>query len=705
MRKLSLISMFTLLFAAIAPLAPSYSQTGLVHVSFLVRDSVSGSNVGDHANVVMFQVNRNDVQQKQTDLNGVVSFDIQPVSYILSFQCNNCQNPGYRSNGQGVQYLVTPQSDGAILMQSASDVPVDKDANGNFIIFTASKRIADSNDPWTSLKSYPNSEGSPEHVYLLSDASVLVQTRAQSGKDSWFILTPDQMGSYENGSWRSIAQPPASYNPQNMNGALLHSGKFIIVGGEQNTNADGKMEDNTNQIYTYDPITDSWTAVPAPNNGQGDWATIGAAPFSQLADGRIVVGRNGSQNKAGLPAMAYDEKTSSWTLVGTNKFSSNNEEGYSLLSNGKLLSIYNGDNPNDREYGSAELFDPATGLWSLAAKTPYPLGHSEIGPAIALPNGKALAMGATGKNLLYDVNTNSWTPVPDFPKLKNGLQETASDNQAAVLPNGNVLVSTSVFTCSTNNCFWVAPALWYEYDWKSNSWLNVSDDPSHSSASITANGTSILALPNGQTMVVESGGVIFYNSKGSPDESWRPIVDQLSSTDLSPGATYSVSGKQLAGLTPGSAWGDEQENASNFGLVRITNMQSHHIFYARAFDYSSTSIAPMAPSKFSFSINANTENGPSTVEVIANGISSTPMKVNISGGIDLPTPKPVVTATPSPTSTPIPISSPTPTPSPTVSATKTKILAKKSITCIKGKSVSKVVGINPKCPSGYKIKP
>jgi hypothetical protein len=39
---------------------------------------------------------------------------------------------------------------------------------------------------------------------------------------------------------------------------------------------------------------------------------------------------------------------------------------------------------------------------------------------------------------------------------------------------------------------------------------------------------------------------------------------------------------------------------------------------------------------------------------------------------------------------------------PTVSATPGS--AKKSISCVKGKTTKKVTGTNPKCPKGYKVK-
>jgi hypothetical protein len=77
----------------------------------------------------------------------------------------------------------------------------------------------------------------------------------------------------------------------------------------------------------------------------------------------------------------------------------------------------------------------------------------------------------------------------------------------------------------------------------------------------------------------------------------------------------------------------------------------------------------------------------------------------------LPLPVPEVTPTPTPTPTPTVSASPTPTPtvtaSPTPSVTATPsptVKAKKTITCVKGKSTKTVTNYNPKCPNGYKKK-
>jgi hypothetical protein len=628
---------FSFLLASIAfcgLTAPVAIAEEKIHVSFVMVDPTTGKNVGSGSEISLFQVNRNDHQQGVTNEVGAATFNIAPTDYILSSSCKSCRGSDYFSY-TGTQYLISPQSDGKVKILSAADDIVTQDSSGNFIISIVVRRKVVGTDPWQVMTHQPNfNNGGPEHVYVMTNGKVLMQSRDSEGFDSWWLLTPDKNGSYLNGSWSQPTQPPAGYNPQNMNGAVLHSGNFIVVGGEQNTNASGVMEENTNQSYIFNPQKNVWTSVVPPNDGKGEWATIGAAPFVELANGLVMVGRNGSTNQTGLAAMLYDESKDTWTLTGVNKTTSNNEEGYTLLANDKVLSICNCDDANS---GIAEAYDPAIGLWAQTARSQVALGHGEIGPAITIPNGKVLAMGATGHNALYDPVSDVWTPVPDFPQLKNGLQEAAADNEAVVLPTGNVLVITSVFTCSTNNCYWMAPARWFEYDVQSNSWLSVVDDPGIPSSSNIANGVQAVALPNGQVMVTGAGQIEFYAHSGLTNSGWVPVVDSVSSNEFIPGNTYTLSGKQLSGLTQGSHWGDEQQNATNYGLVQITNKATNHISYARSFDFSNSSIGANNPSSLKFTVEPSIETGPSSLRVIASGFASSPIDVYILEGTVFPT--------------------------------------------------------------------
>lgn len=64
-----------------------------------------------------------------------------------------------------------------------------------------------------------------------------------------------------------------------------------------------------------------------------------------------------------------------------------------------------------------------------------------------------------------------------------------------------------------------------------------------------------------------------------------------------------------------------------------------------------------------------------------------------------------VSPTPTPSASPFLTASPSPSPSKTPSQISSSPLAKPraTITCIKGKTTKKIIGVNPKCPNGYRI--
>jgi len=88
-------------------------------------------------------------------------------------------------------------------------------------------------------------------------------------------------------------------------------------------------------------------------------------------------------------------------------------------------------------------------------------------------------------------------------------------------------------------------------------------------------------------------------------------------------------GTQLAGLDPGATYGDDVQDNTNFPLVRITNSKSGVVTYAPTSGWSSVSIAPGAASSTHFAVPGTTPAGPSTLVVVANGISSPPVPITI----------------------------------------------------------------------------
>ena len=734
-RKLvTLISTFALVLIFIPPTAQADST---IKISFVMINPLTGLNAGTGASMSVRAVNRDggDPPGAQTNSQGVVTFDIKPQQYTLSGYCGVC----YSGNqGQFItNYLVVAKSDGTVEVLSADGEPVTKDSSGNWMITTKAVRQAVSNDPWQLMTTKPNLPNIvAKEAWLLTNGKVLVLATGNDGRVSWWTITPDINGNYYDGTWNQIARIP-DYNSDG-NGAILHSGNFFISGGEANYTDAGVFEENNNRSYVYNVSTNTWTAVTPPNNGQGIWAHIGAPPFVELANGKIMIGNFSDRDPSSShESMLFDETTMKWTVTGTNKTGMNSEAGFTLLPNDKVLSV-NTDGRGD----AAEIYDPATELWSKTGGIPAALANGEIGPALTLPNGKTLAQGATGANALYDYITNSWTQGPSFPKLNNGLQLSAPDNPTAILPNGNLLTVTSYIARDTNNMDMIGPARYFEYDVTSNAWLPVIDDLMLPPANSNSTGIKMLPLPNGKVMVINSsanpgsGGIAFYTSSGAPVPSWAPVIDKVSDIALSPGKNYNVSGKQLSGLTQGSQFGDEFENATNYALVRIVNNSSHHVFYATTSNFSNTSIKPMVPSTFNFTIGSDFEDGPSQMYVVANGIASLPIDVNISGGYDKVAAdkavadkaaaelkakqdaeakagaelkakqdaeakaalelKAKVDAEAKALADKLAAEK--------LAASKAESLKKTTITCVKGKLAKKVTAVKPVCPAGYKKK-
>src|SRR5579863_9179926 len=64
---------------------------------------------------------------------------------------------------------------------------------------------------WTPLNSQPSSQAIdffPGSAFLLTDGRVLVHDDNITSANDWWTLTPDNTGSYVNGTWTQVASPP-----------------------------------------------------------------------------------------------------------------------------------------------------------------------------------------------------------------------------------------------------------------------------------------------------------------------------------------------------------------------------------------------------------------------------------------------------------------------------------------------------------------
>ena len=477
---------------------------------------------------------------------------------------------------------------------------------------------------WTPLANQPafllNGASNP---ILLTDGTVLVQ---DTGFPDWWKLTPDQKGSYVNGTWTSIASLPATYSPLYHSTAVLPDGRMIIEGGEYllNLAQTALIPTWTNQGSIYDPLANVWTPIDPP----AGWETIG--------DAQSVILPNGTYMQANCctdQAALLNAATLTWTSTGANKFDPNDEEGWTLLPSGQVLAVDAYAPIPPFPYiptgTNSELYNPGTGAWSTAGSTIVQLWDSaadcggesaasfELGPAVLRPDRTVFYTGANscgpGNTAVYDWRSSRWTAGPAFPD-----DYDIADGPAALEPNGNVLMMASpgIFE---------SPSQFFEWNGKS---LNPVSGPPNAPFDSSYFG-NMLVLPTGQILLTDfSNDIEVYTPPASNEPEWAPIILNTHLL-LKRGSSNQISGLRFNGMSQGAAYGDDVQAATNFPLVRITNLATHHVFYSRTHDHSSMAVASHSVASTHFDVPAKQEMGLSELQVVANGIPSNPVLVVI----------------------------------------------------------------------------
>src|SRR5438874_2029643 len=143
---------------------------------------------------------------------------------------------------------------------------------------------------------------------------------------------------------------------------------------------------------------------------------------------------NGKVLIVGRSAELYDPATGTWSITGSLNTAGGGTA--TLLPNGKVLVV--GGYYNKSFLNSAELYDPATGTWSIT-------GNLDIArnahTATLLPNGKVLVAGGYGggdfslnSSELYDPATGTWS-------ITGNLNTPRCQSTATLRPSGKVLVA------------------------------------------------------------------------------------------------------------------------------------------------------------------------------------------------------------------------------------------------------------------------
>jgi hypothetical protein len=205
---------------------------------------------------------------------------------------------------------------------------------------------------------------------------------------------------------------------------LLRSGKVLISG--------------CRDAELYDPATGEFSpAAPMAYSSCNHTSTL-------LADGRVLLA--GGYGDAGWASSAqlYDPATGTSSATGSLKTARENAQAV-LLRDGRVL-IVGGDQsdggPDELELASAEVYDPATGTFSVTGSMQAPRTHHA---AILLADGTVLVVG--GYNIeahdpgataeIYDPTTGKFTRSGSMARLR-------PEASANLLPDGRVLVMGGV---------------------------------------------------------------------------------------------------------------------------------------------------------------------------------------------------------------------------------------------------------------------
>ncbi|HEY5369418.1 MAG TPA: hypothetical protein VIJ75_10525 [Hanamia sp.] len=448
---------------------------------------------------------------------------------------------------------------------------------------------------WKGLTHQPTFNAST--MLLLTDGTIMCQ---ESGGLNWHRLTPDSGGNYINGTWSALA--PMINTRLYFASAVLRDGRVIVCGGEY-SNAGG----DTNKCEIYNPLTDTWTAIAAP----AGWTNVGDAACCVLPDGRFLMGYyNG--NKTAI----FDPATNTWN-AGPNKGDSASEETWTLLPDETVLAAQCVNHPNSEKYVIA------ANNWVTAGTIPVDLVEAssiEIGPACLMPDGRVFCVGATGKTAIYtppvvSSAAGTWTTGPDIPKV-GGVTIGAKDAPGCLMPNGKVLfVGGPVDGVSGD---YLSPTYFYEFDGRS---IYRVPDPANS-GSVPFAGRMMLT-PSGQVLFANGSNSIYcYVPDGYPDESWRPAITNIPYF-VRHGQSYTLQGRQINGLSQAVAYGDDVSSATNYPIVKLTNISTGKVYFCKTFDHSTMGVnTGTTIHSTNFYVPSGVPLGSYEITLIANGISS-----------------------------------------------------------------------------------
>lgn len=443
--------------------------------------------------------------------------------------------------------------------------------------------------------------GNNGNMILLTDGTVMAKT-SSGGSDGigsvWVRLIPDSKGSYANGTW-STAIPAMGSTRLYYSSQVLKDGRVYVAGGEFGTG--GKTAE------VYNPLTNAWTTVPATGK------TVSDANSMLLDDGRVLQALVDGTLKTNV---FYNPGSNSYTTA-PNCAGVHNESSWVKLEDNSVIMV-------DRDTKNSERYIPSQNKWVSDATVPVNLYlYSETGAAFLLPDGRAFYIGAAGNTAIY---TPSGSTSPGTWKTAATIPDSygTTDGAAGMMVNGKIICAFSPIATDANH--YPSPTAFYEYDYTTNTFTKVGAPGGGSSRNVSCYSTHMLDLPDGTVLYTETGSknYFIYTPDGSPLAAGKPTIKSVKDQSCK---TFTITGTLFNGISEGAVYGDDEQMATNYPIVRLTSSSTGNVYYARTYNWNSTGVLRgNKPDTAEFTLPSGFPDGDYSLVVTANGNASDPLK-------------------------------------------------------------------------------
>ena len=388
----------------------------------------------------------------------------------------------------------------------------------------------------------------------------------------------------------------------------LPNGKVLVAGGFDNSNA------VLASAELYDPASGTWRATTS---------NLGAARADHTAtllpNGQVLVaaGRDSSLQTISISAELYNPTNGNWTATNNLNTARQNHTA-TLLSNGKVL-VAGGYDRSLNVSASAEVYDPATGNWTVTNNlNTARYNHT----ATLLSNGKVLIAGGSvnvadegsgelASAELYDPASGTWT-------VTGSLAAARDLTVATLLPNGKVLIACG----QGNNTGPLASAEIYDPGsgkWTSAGNLNIARQ-GHTATLVSDDIVLVTGGANAeylQSVELYLGGLGYLRSLWQPQIATAPSILPL-------GGSLALTGSLFQGISQASG-GNTQDSSTSYPIAQLRNIETTQTTFLPV-----DPTAGWSGTAFTSNPVTGFPLGPAMVTVFANGIPSASSYVMVS---------------------------------------------------------------------------